>query len=172
MASSTFAAHAADVRDVLGHYKVTEDKGLTTAQVEAARKEWGPNELTQGEKTPLWKLVLEQFEDPLVITLLGAMMISLGTNLHDYYYPHAGEAPSFWEGFVEPSVILFILIFNAFVGVWQEANAESALEALKKLQAEKVRAPAGSAHATGTFCVSCRFESTVLFRRLSFATAA
>ena len=137
--SGAFVPHALDAAAVLKYYNVTEEKGLTTAQVEEARKRYGPNELTQGEKTPLWKLVLEQFEDPLVITLLGAMMISLGTNLHDYYYPHGDERPSFWEGFVEPSVILFILIFNALVGVWQEANAENALEALKKLQADKVQ---------------------------------
>jgi magnesium-transporting ATPase (P-type) len=135
------AAHGMETRDVLKYYQVTEEKGLTTAQVAAAREKYGPNELRQGEKTPLWKLVLEQFEDPLVITLLGAMMISLGTNLHDYYYPHGDERPSFWEGFVEPAVILFILIFNALVGVWQEANAENALEALKKLQADKVLLP-------------------------------
>jgi magnesium-transporting ATPase (P-type) len=137
--SDTIAAHGMEARDVLKYYQVTEEKGLSSAQVAAARERYGPNELRQGEKTPLWKLVLEQFEDPLVITLLGAMMISLGTNLHDYYYPHGDERPPFWEGFVEPAVILFILIFNALVGVWQEANAENALEALKKLQADKVR---------------------------------
>ncbi len=141
-AGAEFLAHAQDVKSVLAYYQVTEEKGLNAAQVEAARARYGPNELSQAEKTPLWKLVLEQFEDPLVITLLVAMMISLGTNLHDYYYPHGGEQPSFWEGFVEPSVILFILIFNALVGVWQEANAENALEALKRLQADKVRAAA------------------------------
>lgn len=143
-AGAEFLPHAQDVKSVLAYYQVTEERGLTKAQVEAARARYGPNELRQAEKTPLWKLVLEQFEDPLVITLLCAMMISLGTNLHDYYYPHGGEQPSFWEGFVEPSVILFILIFNALVGVWQEANAENALEALKRLQADKVRGSCGS----------------------------
>jgi len=126
-----------EVREVLASYNVTVEKGLTTQQVEEATAKYGLNELRQADKTPLWKLVLEQFEDPLVITLLGAMLISLGTNLHDYYYPHGDDAPGFWEGFVEPSVILFILIFNALVGVWQEANAENALEALKRLQADK-----------------------------------
>lgn len=136
---ASFAPHAMEARAVLARFKVTTERGLSAQQVEEARAEHGPNELRQGEKTPLWKLVLEQFEDPLVITLLVAMFISLATNLHDYYYPHGDDVPSFWEGFVEPAVILFILIFNALVGVWQEANAENALEALKRLQADKVR---------------------------------
>ena len=42
--------------------------------------------------------------------LMGAMFISLGTNMYDYYNPHGDTVVSFWEGFVEPSVIFFILV--------------------------------------------------------------
>jgi len=115
------------VDEVLREQDVSLDKGLDTAAVLTRQKKYGMNELEQEERTPLWKLVLEQFDDKLVQILLFAAMLSFALAFFE-------EDLTWLEAFVEPGVILLILIINAFVGVWQESNAENALEALKKMQ--------------------------------------
>lgn len=81
----------------------------------------------------MFALILEQFDDLLVKILLGSAVLS---GVISFYQADAHEGLS---AYVEPFVILLILILNAIVGVWQESNAESALEALKKLQPEHAK---------------------------------
>ena len=50
-----------------------------------------------------------------------------------------GEGDEGLEAFVEPFVIMLILVINAIVGVWQEHNAENALDALKEMQTTTTR---------------------------------
>jgi Ca2+-transporting ATPase len=126
-----------DIDDLYDYLEVDRDKGLTTEQVDKKRAEYGWNELDKEDSTPLWKLVLEQFDDTLVKILLVAALVSFALAYFDDKGEHADE-----EGilaYIEPIVILVILILNAIVGVWQEANAEAALEALKELQSETAR---------------------------------
>ncbi|EED96531.1 cation transport ATPase [Thalassiosira pseudonana CCMP1335] len=126
-----------EIDELCAYYGVDLSKGLSTAEVEAKREEFGWNELDKEESTPLWKLVLEQFDDTLVKILLAAAAVSFALAFFDDSGSHSDE-----EGilaYVEPIVILIILILNAMVGVWQESNAEAALEALKELQSETAR---------------------------------
>lgn len=55
--------------------------GLTNEQVEASRQRYGKNILTPPARTPLWKLFLEKFKDPIIKILLAAALLSLVISL-------------------------------------------------------------------------------------------
>ncbi|WJX79210.1 Calcium-transporting ATPase 4, endoplasmic reticulum-type [Trifolium repens] len=127
-----FKAWAKDVRECEEHFKVSVKSGLSNEEVENRRKIYGLNELEKHDGQSIWKLVLEQFNDTLVRILLAAAIISFVLAWYDG--DEGGEMEI--TAFVEPLVIFLILIVNAVVGVWQESNAEKALEALKEIQSE------------------------------------
>ncbi|PWV02167.1 Calcium ATPase SERCA-like [Trypanosoma cruzi] len=110
-----------DASAVTKSLRVDAKRGLSADEVEERIRQFGSNELPTKPSTPFWKLVLAQFEDTLVRILLFAAMTSFVMALFE---KNAGD-------FVEPFIILLILVLNATVGVWQENRAESAIEALK-----------------------------------------
>ena len=115
-------------KQVLDHFRVNPKTGLTSKQIEELREKYGKNELPEDEKTPIWKLVLEQFKDQLVLILLAAAVVSFVLAFFEEE-SHGGSNDGFIStAFVEPIVILLILIANAVVGVIQESNAENAIE--------------------------------------------
>ncbi|VAI06923.1 unnamed protein product [Triticum turgidum subsp. durum] len=118
--------------DCLAELGVSADRGLSSDDAAARLHKYGPNELERHAPPSLWKLVLEQFNDTLVRILLAAAVVSFVLALYDG--AEGGEVRA--TAFVEPLVIFLILIVNAVVGVWQESNAEKALEALKEIQSE------------------------------------
>ncbi|XP_036333354.1 calcium-transporting ATPase sarcoplasmic/endoplasmic reticulum type isoform X3 [Rhagoletis pomonella] len=121
--------HAKTVEQALNFFGTDAERGLTLEQVKSNQKKYGPNELPTEEGKTIWQLVLEQFDDLLVKILLLAAIISFVLALFE-------EHEETFTAFVEPLVILLILIANAVVGVWQERNAESAIEALKEYEPE------------------------------------
>ncbi|XP_034693582.1 calcium-transporting ATPase 4, endoplasmic reticulum-type-like [Vitis riparia] len=128
-----FPAWGREVQECEKHYGVSRRSGLSSSDVEKRRKIYGLNELEKHEGPSIWSLILEQFQDTLVRILLVAAVISFVLAWYD------GEEGGETEitAFVEPLVIFLILIANAIVGVWQENNAEKALEALKEIQSEQ-----------------------------------
>ncbi|XP_027177916.1 calcium-transporting ATPase 4, endoplasmic reticulum-type-like [Coffea eugenioides] len=127
-----YPAWSKDVKECEDKFQVRRDFGLSSDEVEKRRRIYGWNELEKHEGPSIFRLILDQFNDTLVRILLVAAVVSFVLAWCD------GEEGGEMEitAFVEPLVIFLILIVNAGVGVWQENNAEKALEALKEIQSE------------------------------------
>ena len=142
MAASPWAKEVRQVEKELG---TSLRSGLSAGAVAKKRDKHGWNELEKEEGTTFWAMVLEQFDDPLVRVLLLAAVVSASIAVHEVY--EAGHTFQL-SHFVEPLVILTILVLNAMVGVYQESSAEKSLEALKEMQPDTCRALRDGAFST------------------------
>jgi Ca2+ transporting ATPase len=122
-------AYTKSWREVVDYFNSDPEFGLSDEQIKRLNDKYGPNELPAEEGKPLWQLILAQFDDLLVKILLFAAIISFVLAFFE-------ENENSITAFVEPFVILLILIANAVVGIWQEKNAEDAIEALKEYEPE------------------------------------
>ncbi len=108
--------------EVFGEVKSTEN-GLTSEQACRRSAETGKNKLAEGKKTPLILRFLSQFADPMIIILIAAAVISAITSVLQKEFPS------------DVIIIMFVVIINAILGVYQESKAEKAIEALQKMAA-------------------------------------
>ncbi len=116
--------YAVNAGDVVAELKTDAHLGLTRSQAKRRLNEDGENRLAEKKKSNVLVMFLMQFRDFMVITLLVAAAISFLT--------------AYLEGdgsYIDPIIILVIVIINAIVGVIQESRAERALDKLKELSA-------------------------------------
>ncbi len=100
----------------------THAAGLSTDEAAKRMQQYGPNQLQEKKKKPVWLLFLMQFKDVMILILMAAAIVS-------------GVAGDLKDAIV----ILIIIIINAIVGFVQEYRAEKAIDALKKMSAAMVR---------------------------------
>lgn len=112
--------------EVFGEVKSTEN-GLTSEQARRRSAETGKNKLAEGKKTPLILRFLSQFADPMIIILIAAAVISAITSVLQKEFPS------------DVIIIMFVVIVNAILGVYQESKAEKAIEALQKMAASTTK---------------------------------
>lgn len=91
--------------------------GLNDAEVKENRKKFGENVLTPPPRTPMWKLFLEKFNDPIIRILLVAAGLSFIISIqHNDYAETIG--------------ILFAILLATGVGFWFEMDANKKFELL------------------------------------------
>jgi Ca2+-transporting ATPase len=101
-------------------------QGLTMQQVEESRALYGENVLTPPEKTSLWKLFFEKFDDPIIRILLVAWFLSMVIAAVHCWGP---EAEGF-SAFLEPIGIFFAIILATGVAFAFEVKANKAFDIL------------------------------------------
>ena len=110
-------------------------KGLSEQEAQARRARYGENKLAEQKKKSMFIRFLEQFKDVMIIILLIAACVSFGVICYQVFVT-GEESPI---EFVEPALIIFIVVLNAIMGLVQESKAEKALEALKNMSAPHAR---------------------------------
>ena len=106
-----FKFHKMDTKEVLGHFNTSQEKGLTNKEAEQRLEKHGENKLDDEEETSIWEKVKEAFDDLLAKILLLAAFISFVIAL-------VSEGDEGIAAYVEPFVILLILILNAIVAIY------------------------------------------------------
>jgi Ca2+-transporting ATPase len=114
--------HARKVDEIVGELQTHIDHGLSSREAAERLKKHGFNELTEKPRPGFFKLLLDQFNNFLVIILIVAAVITL-----------------FLGEYIDAIAITIIVALNAVVGVVQESKAEKAIAALKKMAAPNVQ---------------------------------
>ncbi|MGL5893819.1 MAG: cation-transporting P-type ATPase, partial [Bacteroidales bacterium] len=104
--------------------------GLNNQQVEESRRINGRNILTPPKKTPIWKLFLEKFEDPIVKILLFALFATFVISSIHYYQGDGLKV------FLEPVGIFVAIILATGVGFIFEQYANKKFEILNQVNDE------------------------------------
>lgn len=116
--------HSISIEDTLRELQTDLKQGLALKDIPERQKLYGKNIIDVKKGKNLLQKFLAQFADFMIIVLICAAGLSLTVSYMD------GKID-----FVDPIIILMIIILNAFLGVLQETKAEKALEALKKMSA-------------------------------------
>jgi P-type Ca2+ transporter type 2C len=96
----------------------SSETGLSASEAEKRLAEYGENKIEEVKGAGIFKIILDQFMDPLIyILLVAAVVTTLLGELIDTY------------------VILAVVIVNAVIGFTQEFKAENAISALAELTA-------------------------------------
>ena len=118
-----------ETKEAARRLETDEKQGLTSQMAAERLAQKGRNELaeTDGKKSLFWRF-LAQFDDFMILLLLGAAVVSVVISRL------SGE-----NDVLDAVMILGIVMLNAVLGLFQESKAEKALEALKKMAAPHAR---------------------------------
>jgi Ca2+-transporting ATPase len=114
--------YTASTAKLLKELRVNPSLGLSNQEAKSRLERMGPNVLVTAPPISPWRIFLSQFQDFMVLVLLGTVVISV----------LLGE-------YLDAAAIFAILFLNAVLGFVQEYRAERSIEMLGRLAAEHCR---------------------------------
>lgn len=127
MSSKDLVAFAESSQAIISKLETDCHKGLSQAEAEDRLTKYGENAIQEEETRSLVQKFIDQFKDFMIIVLLVAAAISAVIGYME------------GEGFADSIIILIVVILNAVLGVFQEAKAEDAINALKKMSSPEAK---------------------------------
>jgi Ca2+-transporting ATPase len=109
------APHALGADEVLASFESSRD-GLSPAEAERRRRQYGPNVLAAAKGDGIMRLLWRQVNNPLVFVLIGAAALALAT----------GKT-------IDGAVVLAVVVINGLIGFIQEFRAGQAIAALSAM---------------------------------------
>lgn len=109
-----------NIQRVIQEFNSDMDFGLSEIEALRRSREYGRNELVKKKKTSIFKMLLEQFQNPMILILIAGAILSV-----------------FLQEIIDAIIIMSVIVLNAIIGVAQEFKAEKAIEALEKLSNPK-----------------------------------
>ena len=107
-------------------FSCDEKNGLSPEQVTKNRERYGKNVLQKRKKEGLFKRVFRSLTEPLMLILLFAFFITLGSDLGALF--KTGKAD-----FYEAAGIAFSIALSTVITLWMEGRSQKAFEALASL---------------------------------------
>ena len=114
--------YTASTAKLVKELRVNPSLGLSNQEAKSRLERMGPNVLVTAPPISPWRIFLSQFQDFMVLVLLGTVVISV----------LLGE-------YLDAAAIFAILFLNAVLGFVQEYRAERSIEMLGRLAAEHCR---------------------------------
>ena len=102
--------HTLEAKDIAELLEAQPLEGLSLSEAQERLQKTGPNELKEAPRPGFLQMVLDQFNNFIVIILILASIVS-----------------AFLGDYVEAIAILAIVVLNAILGVVQEQRAERGL---------------------------------------------
>lgn len=120
--------YTGEIDEIRRNLRTNLKLGLTSEEAKERLKENGLNKLDDKKKESIIIRFIKQFNDFMIIILIIASIISAAMA----YIEGTGD-------YIDSIIIIAIVVFNACMGLFQEAKAEKSLEALKKMSSPNAK---------------------------------